>query len=114
MTYLELEDHVQALERGGYDVSELRVALYEKPAMAVVPLVMIVIGLSFSFRRGASQRGNLSGIGLAITLAIAYYIAQATFRELGAVAIIPPLLAAWGPGMLFAGVGAWRMFSLPT
>ncbi|MGD8375585.1 MAG: LPS export ABC transporter permease LptG [Acidobacteriota bacterium] len=114
MTYRELERHITALQRAGYDVQELEVALFEKPAMAAVPLVLVLIGLSYAFRAGARGRGSLAGVGLAIMLAIAYYVAQATCRELGAVGIIPPLIAAWAPCLLFSGVGAWRMLSLPT
>lgn len=114
MTYRELESHITALQRAGYDVQELEVALFEKPAMAAVPLVLVLIGLSYAFRAGARGRGSLAGVGLAIMLAIAYYVAQATCRELGAVGIIPPLIAAWTPCLLFSGVGTWRMLSLPT
>ncbi|TDI13946.1 MAG: LptF/LptG family permease, partial [Acidobacteria bacterium] len=52
--------------------------------------------------------------GLALGLAVVYYIFLATFRQLGAIGLMPPIVAAWSPDVLFAGVGIFKMLSLRT
>jgi LPS export ABC transporter permease LptG/LPS export ABC transporter permease LptF len=114
MSYLRLQEHIRTLRRSGYDVQELQVALHEKVSMAAVPAVLILLGLTFAFRGGGRPRGNLAGIGLAVGVAIAYYVCLASFRALGEAGIVPALLAAWSPAILFTGVAAWRMLALPS
>jgi len=78
-----------------------------------VPLILVLLGLGFSFRAGR-HRGNLAGVGFAVIVAIVYYVFLAAFRQLGGVGILPPVLAAWSPDVIFGGVAIYRLMSLPT
>jgi len=113
MSFAELRTHTEELRLGGYDIQELRVALHEKVSSAAVPLILVLLGLGFSFRAGR-HRGNLAGVGFAVIVAIVYYVFLAAFRQLGGVGILPPVLAAWSPDVIFGGVAIYRLMSLPT
>jgi LPS export ABC transporter permease LptG/LPS export ABC transporter permease LptF len=112
MSFARLRLYIETLRQAGYEVQELQVALHEKVSTAAVPLVLVLLGLPYAFRAG--RRGSLAGAGLALGLAIVYYVFLAAFRQLGAIGVLPPLLAAWSPDLLFGGVGIFQMLSLRT
>lgn len=112
MSFGRLQRYIASLRQAGYDVQGLEVALHEKLSTAAVPFVLVLLGIPFAFRAG--RRGAMAGAGLALGLAVVYYIFLATFRQLGAVGMMPPMLAAWSPDLIFSGVGIFRMISLRT
>jgi lipopolysaccharide export LptBFGC system permease protein LptF len=100
------------LQQSGYNVSQLRMAYWDKSARAAVPLVMVLIGLPFAFRVG--RRGSLYGIGVALLLVLVYWAAFAVFGALGQQALLPPQVAAWAPNVLFSLVGLYLMLFIRT
>jgi lipopolysaccharide export LptBFGC system permease protein LptF len=60
------------------------------------------------------KRGSLTGIATAIGLAIAYWVVNLTFQQLGNVNFLPTLLAAWSPDLLFGLAGAYLLLRTPT
>ncbi len=112
MSFGRLKRYITSLRQAGYDVQALSVALHEKVSTAAVPFVLVLLGIPYAFRAG--RRGALAGAGLALGLAVVYYIFLATFRQLGAIGLMPPIVAAWSPDLLFSGVGIFQMLSLRT
>ncbi len=110
--FAELRDHIARLESLGLDVVRLKVQLYRKPAFPAVALVMTLIAIPFSFVVG--RRGALYGIGLSIVIAIVYQACLAICEALGNNALLPPILAAWAPNLLFAAGGLYLMLTLET
>ena len=110
MNIRELWTHIGELQQGGYDVTRLLVALYEKIAFPLTPFVMVVLGLPFAFRMG--RRGSLFGIGVALALVIVYWAVFAFFQSLGNEGLLSPLLAAAAPDVLFALAGLYLFLSL--
>lgn len=108
----ELRQHIASLERLGLDVVKLKVQLNRKLAFPLVALVMTLIGIPFSFV--VARRGALYGIGLSIVLAILYWACLQIFEALGNNALLPPLLAAWAPNLLFGVAGLYLMLTLET
>jgi len=96
----------------GLDVTRLRVQLHRKPAFPLVGIVMTLIGIPFAFVVG--RRGALYGIGISIVIAMVYWACLAIFENLGNNALLPPLLAAWAPNLLFGGAGLYLMLTLET
>ncbi|MFQ5789152.1 MAG: LptF/LptG family permease, partial [Acidobacteriota bacterium] len=112
MTYLELSAYIHDLEAGGFDVVRLRVALHSKFSFPLAAMVTVLIGVPFSFTPG--KKGALYGIGIAIAIGLSYYVTTRVFAFMGESAILPPLLAAWAPNVLF-GVGAlYGLFNVKT
>jgi LPS export ABC transporter permease LptG/LPS export ABC transporter permease LptF len=110
MSYTQLKGFIRDLQKRGYSVQELLIELHEKIAMPFVSLVMVILGLPFSFRSG--KKGSLYGIGLGIGLVVLYYATFAVLSALGQVGLFPPFLAAWAPNILFAGIGIYMMLSV--
>ncbi len=105
MNYRELSTYVKDLERRGYNTRELRVGLYRKIAIPAVCIVMVIVGLPFALR--IERRGPVFAIAVSIMLVFVYFGVLQAFGKLGEVAVLPPLMAAWAPNLLFAGFGLY-------
>jgi LPS export ABC transporter permease LptF/LPS export ABC transporter permease LptG len=112
LDYAALRDHIAVLESLGIDVAKLRVQLHRKLSFPLVSAVMVLVGIPFAFVVG--RRGALYGIGLSIVIAIVYWTVLSVFEALGNNAMLPPLLAAWAPNLLFGAAGLYLMLTLDT
>jgi LPS export ABC transporter permease LptG len=112
MSSQDLLARIDELASSGYDTSRLRVALWGKLAQTLTPLVMVLLGLPFAFKVG--RRGSLYGIGVAILLVIVYWGTFAVFNALGLETILPPLLAAWTPNVLYGLLGTYLLLYVST
>ncbi len=108
----ELKLHIASLEAMGLDVTKLRVQLHRKLAFPMIGIVMTLIGIPFSFVVG--RRGALYGVGISLLIAMVYWACLAIFEALGDNALLPPLLAAWAPNLLFGAAGLYLMLTLET
>lgn len=109
MSFLDLRRHVRRMRDRGLDTARLRLSLYEKLAFPAAPMVMVLIGLPFAFRSG--RRGALYGLGIALTLVIVYWSSFAVSSALGQEGILPPIVAAFSPNLLFAVAGGYLFLS---
>ena len=109
MTYAELKKYITDLRTGGFEVSHLQTELYKKAALPVVSIIMVVLGVPFSLTLG--RRGALLGIAAGIFIGIVYWGALGFFDVLGANGFLSPVLAAWGPNIIF-GSGGLILFSM--
>ena len=100
MNLWELRDYVKRLQASGQKVPRLEMQVYNKIAMPVVCLVMVLVALPFAFRLG--RQGALSGIGIAIMVGVVLFAVLAIFSTLGETQTIPTLVAAWSPNLLFS------------
>lgn len=112
LRFEELRQHIVSLELLGLDVTPLRVQLHRKLAFPVVCVVMTLLGIPFAFV--VARRGALYGIAASVLIAIVYWACLAIFDALGNNALLPPLLAAWAPNLLFGGSALYLMFTLET
>jgi LPS export ABC transporter permease LptG len=112
MSYPELRSHIQALEALGFDTLKLQVQLHRKLAFPFSALVMVLLGIPFSFVVG--RRGALYGVATSLVIAILYWAIMETFQALGENAILPPLLAAWAPNLIFSATGLYLLLNLET
>ncbi len=112
MRYEELRAHIASLEARALDVTKLKVQLERKLAFPMVCLVMTLIGVPFAFVVG--KKGALYGIGVSILIAIVYWGCLGIFEALGSNALLPALLAAWAPNVLFGAAGLYLMLTLET
>ena len=112
MTYADLGDFVTRLEASGADSSSYRVALRRKIAFPLVTVIMTMLAIPFAAATG--RRGALYGIGAAITIGIIYYISQSMFGAIGVGGLLPPLLAAWAPNLMFGAVALYLILTVRT
>jgi lipopolysaccharide export LptBFGC system permease protein LptF len=112
MRYRALARYVERLSRTGYPVAELATALAGKPAAAAQTIVLACLALPFAFSIG--RRGTLTGIGVGLAAGMLFLIVASLFSRLGEVGSVPPLLAAWGPDLIFVLFAGYRMTTIRT
>lgn len=112
MSTVELRRHIDQLRERGYETHRSLVDFHLKIAQPFVVLVMTLVGIPFAFRMG--RQGALTGVGVAITLAIVYWIAFGVFRALGYAGQLPPPLAAWAPHLLFMALAGYLALGVRT
>lgn len=112
MSFGELRHYIADLRQRGFDTKRLSVQLNRKLAFPLVTLVMAALAVPFALSMG--RRGSLTGIAAAIGVAIAYWAVEGTFEALGNVNMLPSLLAAWSPDLLFALIGGYLLLRTPT
>ncbi len=112
MTFAELARYIHDLQQSGFDTLPLRVQLNKKIAYPLVTLVMAVLAVPFALSTG--RRGSLTGVAVAIGVAIAYWMAAGLFEAMGNVNTLPAALAAWSPDFLFALAGGYLLLRTPT
>jgi LPS export ABC transporter permease LptF/LPS export ABC transporter permease LptG len=112
MSIRELRSYTREVREMGFRAARLRVDLGTKIAFPLVSLVMALVALPFAFSLG--KRGTLVGVGLAVVIAAVYWGGVAIFRSLGTNEFLPPVLAVWGPHLLFGLAGVFGFLRLRT
>ncbi|MFP5262900.1 MAG: LptF/LptG family permease [Blastocatellia bacterium] len=112
MTLVELRSKIADLSRSGFDVLDLRIALQSKIAFPLACLVMVIVALPFSFSVG--KRGALYGVAIGMAIGLTYWGLLSLFEQMGRYEMLPPVLAAWGPNMLFGAGGLYLFLTSRT
>jgi LPS export ABC transporter permease LptG/LPS export ABC transporter permease LptF len=112
MNFGQLDRYISDLRQSGFDTMKLRVALWHKLAYPLVAVIMAVLAIPFALSMG--RRGSLTGIAVAIGVALAYFVVESLFNALGNVNYLPAALAAWSSDMLFGLVGGYLLLRTPT
>lgn len=112
MTFGELRDYIKRLGASGFSVADQRVHLHSKIAFPLVTVVMTLLAVPFGVTTG--RRGALYGIGLAIALAVAYWLSAYFFVALGSAALLPAPLAAWAANILFTAAAIYLVLTVRT
>jgi lipopolysaccharide export LptBFGC system permease protein LptF len=73
---------------------------------------MTLIAVPFAVMTG--RRGALYGISVGIVLAVVYWITINGFSAVGSAGMLPPLLAAWAPNLLFGAGAAYLLLTART
>jgi LPS export ABC transporter permease LptG/LPS export ABC transporter permease LptF len=112
MNFGQLDRYIGDLRQSGFDTMRLRVQLWQKLAYPLITIVMAVLAIPFALSMG--RRGSLTGIAVAISVALAYFVVDGLFGALGDVNYLPAALAAWSSDLLFGLVGGYLLLKTPT
>jgi LPS export ABC transporter permease LptG/LPS export ABC transporter permease LptF len=112
MNYQELRRYIRDLQQSGFDVVRLRVQLAKKFAFPVIALVMALLAVPFSLQAG--KRSTVTGVALALGIAVIYWTVSGLFEAMGNISQLPPMLAAWSPDLIFALLGGYLILKVPT
>jgi lipopolysaccharide export LptBFGC system permease protein LptF len=112
MNFGQLESYIRDLRQSGFDTMRLRVELWHKLAYPLVAVVMAVLAIPFALSMG--RRGSLTGIAVAIGVALAYFVVDGTFSALGYVNYLPATVAACSSDVLFGLVGGYLLLRTHT
>jgi LPS export ABC transporter permease LptG len=111
MNFLQLDRYIQDLTQSGFEGTvKLQVRLYRKFSVPLFGLMMAMIAIPFGFLVG--NRGAMAGVGLSIGIAVGYLGIGQLFEKLGDAGQLQPVMAAWGPDVVFALAGAYLMLRL--
>jgi LPS export ABC transporter permease LptG/LPS export ABC transporter permease LptF len=112
MNFGQLDRYITDLGQSGFDTMRLRVALWHKLAYPLIAVVMAVLAIPFALSMG--RRGSLTGIAVAIAVAIVYWVVDGLFGAMGNVNYLPAAMAAWSSDILFGLVGGYLLLRTPT
>jgi LPS export ABC transporter permease LptG len=112
MNFQELRTYIADLQQSGFDVVRLRVQLQKKIAYPLITLIMAILAVPFSLSAG--RKGALTGIAVALGVAIVYYVAAGLFEAMGNASQLPAAMAAWAPDLIFALIGGYLLLKVPT
>lgn len=112
MTLREIYRFVQRAREHGLDDTRYTVDLQNKLAQPWAPILMVLIGLPFSLRPGR-RSGTALGIAVTLGLSLAYFVILSLSLTAGYDGLLPALLAAWMPNLVFAAAGAYLLASFP-
>ena len=106
LSVAELWRTIDRLKAEGFGPVRQRVDLQFKFSFALLPLIMVVVGLPIGFwkeKGGSIALGLASGLGLSFI----YLITMEMARSLGYSSLLPPIVAAWLPNLIFLLFGAY-------
>lgn len=112
MTVPQLRQHINELAASGFNVVGLSVDLQRKLAFPCVTIVMTLLAIPFGLTTG--KRGTLYGIGIAIILALTYWVVGGAFDAIGKSGLLSPIMAGWAPNILAAGGAAYLLLTART
>jgi len=112
MNFGQLSRYIRDLRQSGFDTMRLRVELWHKLADPLAAVVMAILAIPFALMMG--RRDSLTGIAVAIAVALAYWVVDGLFGAMGNVNYLPAPLAAWSAIVLFGLVGGYLLLKTPT
>jgi LPS export ABC transporter permease LptG/LPS export ABC transporter permease LptF len=113
MSFLELRAYVARLREGGHRVTRYLVQLYSKLSFPLVHVIMALVAIPFAL---VSPRtgGRAMGIGVAIVIAVGYWVVHSVAVAFAQADLLPAALAAWTANIVFAGIGTALFLSART
>jgi LPS export ABC transporter permease LptG len=108
MNYSELRQYIRILRNRGENVSRFMTDLNLKIAFPLASIIISVIAFSFAVRTRA--RNIVIAFAWGIVFAILFYGVAAFSQALGHQMILPGVLAAWAPDVLFAAFGLYLLY----
>jgi LPS export ABC transporter permease LptG/LPS export ABC transporter permease LptF len=112
MNFGQLDRYIRDLRQSGFDTKRLSVALWHKLAYPLIAVVMAILAIPFALSMG--RRGSLTGVAVAIAVALAYWVVDGLFGAMGYVNYLPAAMAAWSSDVLFGLAGGYLLLRTPT
>jgi lipopolysaccharide export LptBFGC system permease protein LptF len=112
MNFGQLDRYIRGLQQSGFDTKRLSVALWHKLSYPLIAVVMAVLAVPFA--RSMGRRGSMTGVAVAIGVALAYMVIDNLFGAMGYVNYLPASMAAWSADVLFGLAGGYLLLRTPT
>jgi lipopolysaccharide export system permease protein len=108
MTYAQLSAYVGDSQARGYDVRRYEVDLHAKLSYPLLNVIVGLLAIPIALRAPRSG-GVWRSIGAGLLIGFFCWMALSASLSLGRRGMLPPVIAAWGPDLLFA-VGGGMLF----
>ena len=107
MRYAELGRYIDALARTGSDTKKVRV---ERALKLAVPFTCIVVALfGAPLAISGPRTGTAWGVAVSLGTTFVFLLLVQLTKAIGAGGVLPPLVAAWLPNMIFGGAAVWLL-----
>ena len=111
MSYSELRTYVQRIQAAGYNATRYLVALHSKLSLPLLNLIMVLIGIPFAL--GTSRSGGVAlSIGISVMIGFVFGVTYYVFLSVGMTGVLPPVLSAWTPTLIFGLAGTFTLMSI--
>ncbi|OGR88686.1 MAG: hypothetical protein A3J74_02370 [Elusimicrobia bacterium RIFCSPHIGHO2_02_FULL_57_9] len=107
MSLREIRRYAETVSRMGLSPRQLSVAAYDKVAYPFTNLIICALGIPLALRLRSSSK--VFSFFAALALSFMYLWMIEIGRVLGNSGALPPLLSAWGPNTLFAGLAVFML-----
>jgi len=87
------------------EILSMRMEFHSRLALPFSCLVFTLLAMPLGIQNRRS--GKASGFSLSIGVILSYYVALSAFEALGDKGMLTPVLAGWGPNLLFLMLGAY-------
>lgn len=102
-----LSDYIKTSKSRGESANSLILALQERYADPFSNLVLALTGIPLALSFG--RRNTIAALCLAIALGLVFWGATGGLRQLGEYGLLPPLIAAWSPIIIFTALGIYLL-----
>lgn len=110
--HFSVREALQAVRRYP-QVGHYWMQLYGKLTEPIAPGILLLLGLPFALA-AASSRNVFAGLGLCVTVTVAFFSVRLVLGQLGAQGAIPPAMATLLPTLILGGVGVWMFARVRT
>lgn len=93
--------------RGSGEARSYEVAVARRWADPFAPLIMTLLGLPLALAFG--RRTALTALSMAVGVGLLFWGCVSGFQQLGLSDLLPPVVAAWGPLLVFTAFGTYLM-----
>jgi len=111
LSQAELSRFIDRNKEAGLDTNRYEVDFHSKYSYAMAGLVMCLLGIPFSVGKARSG-GTMMNIGIVILLVFGYWILLSSSLTLGMHGHFNPIVAAWAPNLLMAGLAYFFLLRL--
>jgi len=103
LNFAELKKAIALMKRTGGNALDAELELHSRRAYSFAPYIISFLGLALGSRyvRGASA----ISIATAVAFGFLYFIVQSAFEALASGGLLPPVIGAWIPNILFFTIG---------
>jgi lipopolysaccharide export system permease protein len=103
MNFRELGHYVTTLERSGNNANKLKVERALKIAIPVTCIVIALFGAPLGIT--GSRSGAAYGVAVSLATTVVFLMSVQISKAVGAGGVLPPLIAAWTPNVVFGAAG---------
>lgn len=96
----ELKNYIDRNQNAGLDTKSYQVKYHSRFSLSFIPLVMCMIGIPFSVR-GRREGGLAKDLAMCLAITFFYWLFYSIGLSLGSNGAVPPVMAAWGPTLIF-------------
>ena len=112
MTFDEMKEYIDLLEKGGKDVGKQRIKYFGNYAFPFANFIVILFGLPFA---SVKKKGGIAvHIAAAMVISFTYLVFTILSQSLGHAASLNPILAGWMANIIFAIIGLIVLLTTKT